>query len=84
MRGGGIDGLKEGERLGCLGKGGEGNQGDGIGVGRWWGKGSTDLEKHIFVDERLSRAMRVEGIWLEIHRMDRSDRGGYKEVGFLD
>lgn len=36
-RGGGIDGLKEGERLGCLGEGGKGNQGDGIGVGRWVG-----------------------------------------------
>ncbi len=35
--GGGIDGLKEGERLGCLGEGGKGNQGDGIGVGRWVG-----------------------------------------------
>ncbi len=44
------------------------------------GKGSADLEKHIFVDERLSRAMRVEGIWLG----HRSDRGGYKDVGFLE
>ena len=48
MRGGGIDGLKEGERSGCLGEGGKGNQGGGIGVGRWVGERECGFRKAYF------------------------------------
>ncbi len=46
--GGGIDGLKEGERSGCLGEGGKGNQGGGIGVGRWVGERECGFRKAYF------------------------------------